>query len=222
MITKPDLVAKTAPGRPFDRLASCLIGCIAVFAALLAVVQAGQGQIGGRAQLMAARLADDVLTRVTVSELAADTAGGASLKGLDLSFQASARADSGKTLGDAGAQAVAAADQKAADLFQAAVTDTMRTSGGAPLDAYTAGLVTATIPDIATEVGAQRAQVDIATAAGGRGRLAVLGLSFSALAGVLVGLALVLREGRSGWAALLAACGIEGLAFIAGLFAALG
>ena len=57
--TKPDLVAKTAPGTRFDQVASSLIGFIAVLAAMLAIVQAGQGQTAARAQLMAARLADD-------------------------------------------------------------------------------------------------------------------------------------------------------------------
>ena len=75
--------------------------------------------------------------------------------------------------------------------------------------------------DLRAEVAEQGRQVDIAAAAGSRGRLAVLGLSLSALAGVLVGLALVLREGRPGWTALLAACGIAGLAVVAGLSTAI-
>ena len=212
-------MAKTAPGRRFDQLASSLIGFLAVLAAMLAIVQAGQSQTGGRAKSMAARLADDILTRSSVSRLVDDFAGGAQLQAIDLRVDAFARQAEGKAVGDAGAVAVGAADEKAAELLQAAMTETIGTSGGAPLDPYTAALVRASVSDLQAEVAEQGRQVDIATAAGGRGRLAVLGLSLTALAGVLVGLALVLREGRPGWTALLAACGIASLAVAAGVAA---
>ena len=137
MITKPDLVAKTAPGRRFDQLASSLIGFLAVMAAMLAIVQAGQSQTGGRAQAMATRLADDILTRSSVSRLVDDFAGGAQLQVIDLRVDALARQGEGAALGDAGAAAVGAADEKAAELLQTAMTETINTSGGAPLDPYT-------------------------------------------------------------------------------------
>ncbi len=219
MITKPDLVAKTAPGRRFDRMASALIGCIALLAAVLAIVQAGQSQIGGRAQLMASRLADDVLTRGSASQLAADFSVGSALQAIALRVDGTSRQQAGDTFGDAGARAVGVADQRASDALQAALTDTASTSGGPPLDGYAAGLVRATIVDMANEVTEQRHQVDIASDAGSRSRLAVLGLSLAALAGVMVGLALALREGRPGWAALLAASSIGAMAVLVALAA---
>ena len=182
MITKPDLVAKTAPGRRFDQLASSLIGFLAIIAAILAVVQAGQSQASGRAQSMAARLASDILTRSSVSRLVEDFAAGTQLQVIDLSVDAIARQGEGQASGDAGAAAVGAADAKAAELLQAAMAETAGTSGGAPLDAYTAALVRASASDLQAEVAEQGRQVDIASAAGGRGRLAVLGLSLTALA----------------------------------------
>ena len=156
-----------------------------------------------------------------MSQLAVDFAGGANLQALSLGLEASDRQNAGQALGDTGAEAVGAADREASDLLQAALTETVGTSGGPPLDPYTAGLVTSTVSDIRAEAIEQGHQVDIAATAGGHGRLAVLGLSLSALAGVLVGLALVLREGRPGWTALLAACGIECLAIVAGVAAAI-
>ncbi len=77
-----------------------------------------------------------------------------------------------RPVGDAGAVAVGEADEQAAELLQAAMTETIGTSGGAPLDPYTAALVRASIADLQAEVVEQGRQVDIATAAGGRGRLA--------------------------------------------------
>ena len=219
MITKPDLVAKTAPGRRFDRLASSLIGFLAVLAAMLAIVQAGQSQAGGRATSMAARLAGDILTRSSVSRLVDDFAGGTQLQAIDLRVDAFARQGQGLSRDDTGAVAVGEADERAAELLQAAMTETIGTSGGTPLDPYTAALVKASLDELQAEVVEQGRQVDIATAAGGRGRLAILGLSLTALAGVLVGLALVLREGRPGWTALIAACGIASLAVAAGVAA---
>ena len=60
----------------------------------------------------------------------------------------------------------------------------------------------------------QNRQADLATSLGGRDRTAFLALSFLALAGVLTGLAAVLREGRAGRIALAAASGIVGWATI--------
>lgn len=219
MIAEPDLVAKTAPGTRFDQLASSLVGLIAVVVAILAVVQVNQSQTGERAQLMAARLADDIVARTSVSSLAADFAGQATLRALALGLDASNRQIAAENAGDLGAQAVGAADQKASDLLMTALADTAASSGGPPLDAYAAGLVRASVAEMQAEVAMQRHQVDVADDAGGRSRLAVLGLSFSALAGVLVALALVLRESRSGWIALGAAGGIAALAILAVLLA---
>lgn len=112
MIPKADTVAKTKAGRPFDRIAASLIGTIAVIAALLAVVQAGQSHIGGRSQLMAARLASDISARSAASELAADFAGTATLQALRLGLAASSRELAASQAGDAAALAVGQADQE--------------------------------------------------------------------------------------------------------------
>ena len=58
----------------------------------------------------------------------------------------------------------------------------------------------------------QNRQVDLANQAGAQNSRSILGLSFLALAGVLTGLAAVLREGRAGWIALLAAVAMAGAA----------
>jgi hypothetical protein len=107
--------------------------------------------------------------------------------------------------------------QAAADLGTA-LAATSATGGGAPLDSYTSGLVKATTQQLLAEVNEQNRQVDLANDAGTRNSRSILGLSFLALGGVLTGLAAVMREGRAGWIALLAAIAMAGAA---GLMAAL-
>lgn len=221
MIPKADTVAKIRPGRPFDRVAAALIGTIAVLAALLSVVQATEGHIGGRAQLMGARLEADISARSAASELAGDFGGVATLQALRLGLSATSRQLEATRSGDAVALAVGQSDQTASDRLTAAVSDTAATSGGAPLDTYAAGLIKTTVPQLQSELAEQNRQIDVAAAAGSRSRLASLGLSFAALAGVLVGLALVLRESRAGWIALTVACGVAGASLLAGISSAI-
>ncbi len=94
--------------------------------------------------------------------------------------------------------AVGKAQQSAYGALQAALTATSDTTGGKPVDAYTAGLLNATTPQLQAELAEQNRQVDLANAASSHEQLAVLGLSFLALAGVLTGLAAVVRESRGG------------------------
>ena len=75
------------------------------------------------------------------------------------------------------------------------------------MDPYTAGLMSASIADLNTEVAEQNRQVDVANETGARSQRAVLGLSLLTLAAVLAGISAVLGRGRAGWATLSVAWG---------------
>jgi hypothetical protein len=192
----------------FDRLAAILIGAIAVLAAILAISQTTYGQRQDRAQQQAARLAADISVRSSASQLANNFALGSLQNALVLGMQGTSRALAGLKANDAPSTAVGAAEQTASERLQQMLTDTAATTGGAPLDAYAAGLLRATTGQLQAEVVEQNAQVDLANDASSRSDNSVLGLSFLALAGVLTGLAAVLGSGRAGWGVLLLASGI--------------
>jgi len=88
-----------------------------------------------------------------------------------------------------------------------------------PLDSYTSGLLRDTTARLVVEVNEQNRQVDIADDTSARNSRSILGLSFLALAGVLTGLAAVLREGRAGWFALLFAVSMTGAAGLVAVLA---
>ena len=221
MIPKPDTVAKAQRGGPFDRVAAALIGSVAVIAAFLAVIQATQSQAGARAQLLSARLAADLSARISVATLVHDFAAVTALQGLELGLNGTGRQLAGLQLGDDAAVQIGRADFAASEKVQAAVDASVATTATGNIDAYFRDLVTSRLQDIQPEFLEQRQLVDEATAAGGRSRVAVLGLSLSALAGVLIGLGLVLREGRPGWAALTVAGTVEVLSVVAAVGALL-
>jgi hypothetical protein len=67
-----------------------------------------------------------------------------------------------------------------------------------PVDAYAREILSSTIEEVAALGEEQIVQADLADATSKRGGMAVLGLSFVALAGVLAGLAGILGDGRAG------------------------
>lgn len=217
----PDAAASLRAERRFDLVTAVLIGVIAVLAAILAVIQIGASQAGTRADLQAARLAADLSARISVSEQAADSALTAQQTALVLGMEATSREISGLQNSDAASIALGKAEQSAFEKLQAALTATSATTGGAPVDAYTAGLLKADTAQLLVELAEQNRQVDLANAAHGREQSAVLGLSFLALSGVLTGLAAVFREGRSGRISLSAACAMAASAGVLAILAIL-
>jgi len=205
---EPESASRWRTEARFDRVATTLIGLIAVLAAVLAILQTGYGQESTRAAVQAGRLATDAAARISASSLARDSALRAQQDAIVLAMGGVGRMLAATKAGDADAYAVGAAQQAASDRLRAALTESAATTGGSPLDSYTAGLVTASIEAIKAEVAEQGRQVDLANDAGGRELRAVLGLSLLALAAVLAGIAAVLREGRAGWISLLVAWGV--------------
>jgi hypothetical protein len=208
----PDAAAGLRVERRFDLLAAVLIGAIAVLAAVLAVIQIETGQTSARAQIEAARLTADLTARIEVSTMAQNQAIVEQQGALALSLQGVGRQIAGLDYSDEGAGAVGDAERRAASDLATALAATTATSGGSPLDSYTSSLLRATTPQLLDELSEQGRQVDIADEASTRNSRSILGLSFLALAGVLTGLAAVLREGRSGWTVLLVAVGMAGAA----------
>lgn len=206
----PDTAAELRAERRFDVIAAVLIGLIAVLAAILAATQTAASHSATRADVEAARLAADLSTRVAVSGQALDSSLGAQQLALMLGLESASRQLEAIRSNDESAQAIGAAEDQAFGKLQEAIAATSATTGGAPVDAYTAGLLKATVADLQHELAEQNHQVDLANEASSREQRAVLGLSFLALAGVLTGLAAVLREGRSGWISLIGACAMAG------------
>jgi hypothetical protein len=207
-VIAPDAAAELRAEKRFDLVAAILIGAIAVLAGVLAVIQIGASQAATRADLQAARLATDLSARISVSEQAIDSGLGSQQFALILGMEAAARQLAGVENSDASTTAVGQAQESAYQKLTAALTAMSATTGGAPVDPYTAGLLGATTKQLLTELAEQNRQVDLASAAGTHEQLAVLGLSLLALAGVLTGLAAVLREGRGGRISLSAACAV--------------
>ena len=204
----PDAAVDLHRGSRFDVVAALLIGVVAVLAALLAVVEVGTGQRAIRAQLEAARLTADLSAGLQASSLVDQSLAAQLQSAAALSIEGAGRALAGLERGDEAAEAVGAAEMDASAALIEALTATAATAGAPPLDAYAARLVLATTDELTAEVNEQNRQVDLADDANTSNTRSVLGLSFLALAGVLTGLGVVLRESRAGWFTLLAAAGM--------------
>lgn len=215
----PDAAAELRAERRFDLVAAFLIGAIAVLAAALAVIQIETGQASSRAQIEAARLSADLSARIEVGSVSQGQALLDQQMALLLAMQATGRQIAGLQYNDDGASAIGKTEQQAATDLAAALTATSATSGGMPLDSYTSGLLRDTTARLVVEVNEQNRQVDIADDTSARNSRSILGLSFLALAGVLTGLAAVLREGRAGWFALLFAVSMTGAAGLVAVLA---
>ena len=218
----PDAAAGLRAERRFDLVAASLIGAIAVLAAVMAVLQIQSGQESARAQIEAARLTTDLTARLEVSAMAQDVAMVERQEALELSIQGTGRQLAGLQYNDEGAGAIGQAERKAGSDLATALSATTGTNGGAPLDSYTAGLLGTTTQQLWDEVREQNRQVDLGNDAGGRNSISILGLSVLALAGVLTGLAAVLREGRAGWFTLLFGVVMAGFSAVLAILAAVG
>ena len=204
---EPEVANRWRSQGTFDRSATLLIGAVAVLAALRAILQTTDGLASTRAQAQAARLVADVTVKISASSLATDAALRGRQDALVMGMDGVSRLIVATQSGDAALTAVGTAARAASEKLTAALAESSATSGTAPLDAYTAGLVSATVEQLNAEVAEENRQVDLANDAGARSQRAVLGLSLLTLAGVLVGISAVLGRGRAGWATQLVAWG---------------
>lgn len=186
----------------YDRFAALLIGMVAILAATFAIQQAHFGLAGQRAQIMGGRLSVAISTRMSASSTADAALLGAQQQALVLGMTSVGRQMAGTSGGEEAVVAIGAAEQLASQDLQAVIATTAGTTGKAPLDRYTAGLVTSELAMSAYDVEEQNRQVDLAQDLGGREQQAVLGLSLVALAGVLAGVAAVLGRSVAGWGTL--------------------
>jgi hypothetical protein len=218
-MVSPDHAIKLAPGVRFDRIAATIIGTIAILSAMLGVIHTERSMEATRAQFGASRLAADISARIAVNSVGTNLSFVSDEAVLMLQMEGADRALAAAMQNEAGAEAVGQAMVDAAALFKVALAATQATTGGTPADAYVASMLGMTDADFTAELAAQGHQIDLAQAVGERDRDAVLGLSFLALAGVLTGLAAVLRESRGGWLALRSAAGLIVGAVLLGILA---
>jgi hypothetical protein len=203
-----------AGGARYDKVATLLIGMVAILAATFAIQQAHFGLAGQRAQIMAGRLSTDAATKVATASAVSGALLGAQQQALLVGMGGVSRQMAGTTNGDDTFVAIGGAEVTASEDLRALLDATSATSGKAPLDPYTAGLVTADNAGLAIEVMEQNRQVDLSEYMSGREQLAVLGLSLATLAGVLAGVAAVLRRGRAGWAMLAVGWSVVAIAVV--------
>jgi hypothetical protein len=207
----PDQAAKLRSGVRFDRIVASVIGVIAVLAAVLGVVHNERSLASTHAQLMASRLAADISARIAIRSVAGNLTFSSDEAVLLLEREGNDRALAAAQADNAGAAAVGGAMYDASKQLKAQLAATGATTGAPPLDGYAANLIETTPEEFEAELAEQSRQVDLANDAGWHDRIAIMGLSFLALAGVLAGLAAVLREGRAGWIVVRVAAGIAGL-----------
>jgi hypothetical protein len=206
-------------GAGYDKVATLLIGVVAILAATFAIQQTHFGLEGQRAQIMAARLSADAATKVATSSAVSGSVLGAQQQALLVGMGGVSRQLAGTVNADEAFVAIGGAQQAASEDLRGVIDATAATSGKAPLDPYAAGLVVANNPALVVEVREQNRQVDLADDLGGREQLAVLGLSLATLAGVMAGVAAVLRRGRAGWALLAIGWSVSALAIVVGILA---
>jgi hypothetical protein len=199
-VISPDTTLELQAERRFDLFVSAMIGAIAVMAAVLAIMQISTSQSAARADQQAARLAADLSARISISGQATGSSFLAQQTALMLGLEATGRAIAALDNRNDTALAVGQAADQAYQKLKTELDATIATSGGSPVDSYLAAMVSATEAQLRAELAEQNRQADLANDQNDRSQWASLGLSFLALAGVLTGLAAVLKEGRSGWA----------------------
>jgi hypothetical protein len=198
----PDHVRNWRDDIPYDRTAIVMIGLIAMLAAVLAVAHTGRSMEASRASLEASRLAADITGRIGTASIAGNLDYASDEAVLQLLADGTDRSNAAALLGDQASWNVGQAEIDASTELKAALDETKATTGGAPADPYAAGLVRTTDAQFRAELAEQSHQMDIAENAGFHDRLAFLGLSLLALAGVLMALAVTLRQSRAGWVTL--------------------
>lgn len=202
----------------FDHMAALLVGTLAVLGALLISLQMTHDHAANRASSQGSRLAEDLATRIAVTSQVAGGLLGLNQQALAVGIQGTARAIAGLQAGAAEDTIVGEANSAASQQLQAEILAMARSTTD-DLDPYTKGLLDETAAELvavltgqsqempAADIQAglveQIRQIDISNAESDRSRVAVLGLTFAALGGVLVGLAVALKETRPGWGILI-------------------
>jgi hypothetical protein len=203
-VTEPRPQPDAAGGSTYELATALLVGLIAVIVAILVVLEVSTGHVGARAESAAARLASVAATRNNVSQAPNGFRISKILESTQLGMEGTTRQLVALEAGDRIQQAIGAADQVAWERLMALAEEMGEVpDASSPLDPYSRYGLASKAVDIAAMVVEQNRQADRAAAAGGRGAVIVLGISLAALAGVLGGLAAVIRRGRPG-AALLA------------------
>ena len=205
----------------FDYVAAVLVGTLAVLGAVLISLQMTHDHASNRASSQGSRLAEDLATRIAVTSQLAGGLLAQSQQALGVGIEGSGRSIAGLQANSSDDTIVGQADFTANRQLQTEILDMARSATN-DLDPYTQGLLEETAAevvavlsgeaqdmpavDLQAKLAEQIRQIDIANAESDRSRVAVLGLTFAALGGVLVGLAVALKETRPGWAILILGC----------------
>lgn len=215
----PDAVSEVEGRTPFDRRLAVLLGIAAVVASLLATAQVGFDREAGRASSRATRLSTRLFEGITGTGLLSSFHLGSLLQATEGALVSSARQ-------------VASFDHPDVAEIELALGKTSETASlrilelagemGAPptevpsLDRHTLSVLTRTTKQLQTDVTEQGALVDRAQRFSARGDRVVFALSLLAIAGVLLGLAAVMKEGQPGRVSLWSAAAMLLLAVLVG------
>jgi hypothetical protein len=221
----------------FDHAAAMLVGTLAILGAVLISLQMTHDHAATRANAQGTRMATDIATRIAVSDQLVGWALGAQQQALALGLNGTARAIAGLSTNAPDDVVVGQANNSAAQQLQTEI-QAMATSAADGLDPYTKGLLAPPVDalkaffanqdsqalvspqEIIDEVTEQNHQLAIADAESNASHIAVLGLTFTALGGVLAGLAVALKETRPGWGILILGWAVAILAIATALKAA--
>jgi hypothetical protein len=185
----------------FERALAILAGLAAVLAALLATLQVDASRWEEQAMVTATRLAVRVFEASAATGLLSMYQFQAEREATLLAIDASARdllAAQASAVA-VGQQAVATAEARAAERLTVAGEAMSRAPGEAsPVDAHTGAILALTVDDMAGSVEELNDQLALAERYGTRSNRAVFALSLLAIGAVLLGLAGVMGETRTG------------------------
>jgi hypothetical protein len=214
-------VATPKQGSTHELASAVLVGIIAVIVAVLVVLEVAVSHEGARADAESARLASLASTENEVSQAPFGYRISKSLEATKVAMEGTSRQMVALEAGDAAGQAIGAADQVAFERLLAIAAEMGATpDASSPLDPYARDALAAETDELRALVAEQNAAVDRSSAASARGMAVVLGLSLAALAGVLVGLAAVIGQGRPGAVMLVLGYVAAGSAMLLGLIGA--
>ncbi len=185
----------------FERALAILAGLAAVLAALLATLQVDASRWEEQAMVTATRLAVRVFEASAATGLLSMYQFQAEREATLLAIDASARdllAAQASAVA-AGQRAVATAEARAAERLTVAGEAMSRAPGEvSPVDAHTRTILALTVDDMAGSVEELNDQLALAERYGTRSNRAVFALSLLAIGAVLLGLAGVMGETRTG------------------------
>jgi hypothetical protein len=223
----------------FDHVAALLVGTLAILGAVLISLQMTHDHASSQANSEGTRLATDIATRIAVTDQFVGWVLGAQQQGASLAVNGTARSLAGLSGNAPDDVLVGEANTSAAQRLMSEV-QAMGLTGADGLDPYAKGMLAGSVealrayfadpnnfqalvdpPEIEAEVAQQNAQLALADAESSRSHIAVLGLTFTALGGVLAGLAVALKETRPGWAILILGWGVASLAIVTAVLSAI-